>query len=100
MPGAVEQSQQGGAPRPAERRNVPTDRVEQEVLDLLSAGRKIDAIKVYRERTGHGLKESKDAVEHLAAQHGIVPPRGGCVGAALVLLVAIGIVGMILLIAA
>lgn len=39
------------------------------VADLLFAGRKIDAIKLYRERVqpGAGLKESKEAVEKLEA---------------------------------
>ena len=32
---------------------------------LLSAGKKIEAIKLVRERTGLGLKEAKDAVERL-----------------------------------
>ncbi|MBL8923074.1 MAG: ribosomal protein L7/L12 [Myxococcaceae bacterium] len=36
-----------------------------EVADLLRAGRKIEAIKRYRELTGAGLKEAKDAVEAL-----------------------------------
>lgn len=34
-----------------------------EVLTLLRAERKIQAIKLYREITGAGLKEAKDAVE-------------------------------------
>ena len=34
-----------------------------ELMELLSQGRKIEAIKVYREATGFGLKESKEAVE-------------------------------------
>jgi large subunit ribosomal protein L7/L12 len=33
------------------------------VADLLARGKKIEAIKVYREETGVGLKEAKDAVE-------------------------------------
>ncbi|MGN9755770.1 ribosomal protein L7/L12 [Streptomyces sp. SD31] len=37
-----------------------------EVLALLRNGKKIEAIKVYREITGEGLKEAKDAVERLA----------------------------------
>lgn len=39
------------------------------VADLLFAGRKIDAIKLYREQVkpGAGLKESKEAVEQLEA---------------------------------
>jgi ribosomal protein L7/L12 len=38
-----------------------------DVLRLLREGKKIEAIKVYRERTGAGLKEAKDAVERLEA---------------------------------
>jgi large subunit ribosomal protein L7/L12 len=36
-----------------------------EVQALVASGNKIQAIKVYRERTGVGLKEAKDAVEAL-----------------------------------
>ncbi|MFI9388671.1 ribosomal protein L7/L12 [Kutzneria sp. NPDC052558] len=38
---------------------------DQDVLHLARAGRKIEAIKRYRELTGAGLKEAKDAVERL-----------------------------------
>ncbi|WIV54668.1 hypothetical protein [Amycolatopsis nalaikhensis] len=37
-----------------------------EVTALLRQGKKIQAIKVYRERTGADLKEARDAVERLA----------------------------------
>ena len=33
------------------------------VRELILQGRKIDAIKAYRERTGAGLKDAKDVVE-------------------------------------
>lgn len=36
-----------------------------EARDLVAGGNKIEAIKVYREHTGLGLKEAKDAVEAL-----------------------------------
>ena len=36
-----------------------------ELEQLLSAGKKIEAVRLVRERTGLGLKESKDAVERL-----------------------------------
>ncbi|HEX3778685.1 MAG TPA: ribosomal protein L7/L12 [Pseudonocardiaceae bacterium] len=39
-----------------------------EVVAHLHQGRKIQAIKVYRELTGVGLKEAKDAVERMAGQ--------------------------------
>ena len=48
---------------------------------MLKRNELIPAIKRYREQTGCGLKESKDAVEALAARHGIVrPQRAGCAG--------------------
>ena len=39
--------------------------LESQLQDLLAAGRKIEAIKLYREHTGAGLAEAKDAVEAL-----------------------------------
>lgn len=53
------------------------------VLEHLLAGRKIDAVKAYRQATGAGLKEAKDAVEELARRHGI-EVSGGCLGVLLV----------------
>jgi hypothetical protein len=51
----------------------PSSGHDDEYLDLLRRGEKIEAIKLYRERTGAGLKEAKDAVEALGARHGIQP---------------------------
>ena len=39
--------------------------VPPEVLGLIQAGRKIEAIKAYREATGAGLAEAKNAVEEM-----------------------------------
>lgn len=39
---------------------------QDEVVALVRAGKKIEAIKVYREATGVGLAEAKAAVERLA----------------------------------
>lgn len=38
-----------------------------EIIRLLSMGQKIQAIKVYQEMTGVGLKEAKDAIDALTA---------------------------------
>lgn len=38
---------------------------EAALLDLVEAGRKIEAIRLYREQTGSGLAEAKEAVESL-----------------------------------
>ena len=43
------------------------DPVEARALELLRAGRKIEAVKVYREATGIGLAEAKDAVDRIEA---------------------------------
>ena len=43
----------------------PND-LEGQILSLIEQNRKIAAIKLYREQTGSGLKEAKDAVEALA----------------------------------
>jgi ribosomal protein L7/L12 len=45
--------------------DVPQPGPDQDVLALAQAGRKIEAIKRYREITGAGLKEAKDAVERM-----------------------------------
>jgi ribosomal protein L7/L12 len=37
-----------------------------EVLELARSGRKIQAIKVYRELTGVGLAEAKDVVDRIS----------------------------------
>lgn len=50
---------------------VPSRPMPPEVLGLLQAGRKIEAIKVYREHTGQGLKDAKDAVEQVARENGL-----------------------------
>jgi len=44
------------------------DLANSEVGDFLRQRKKINAIKVYREQTGLGLKDSKDAVDALEAE--------------------------------
>jgi len=42
-----------------------------DVVEALRAGNTIVAIKLWRDRTGAGLKEAKDAVEELARSMGL-----------------------------
>jgi ribosomal protein L7/L12 len=65
------------------------DSLEADVLNALSGNGKIAAIKLYRDRTKVGLKEAKDAVEGIAARHGLVAKGGGCAGMVLLFLLAI-----------
>jgi ribosomal protein L7/L12 len=44
---------------------------EPEVVQLLERGAKIQAVKIYRERTGTGLAEAKEAVERIARDRGL-----------------------------
>lgn len=50
-----------------------------ELLALLRDGKKIDAIKLVRARTGAQLVDAKQQVERLAAENGIVT-KSGCLG--------------------
>ena len=64
-----------------------------EVIRLLERNEKIQAVKLYREQTGVGLKDAKDAVERLGEQHGIPSASGaGCFGVIL-LAAALSIAG-------
>lgn len=49
-------------PNPAHRISA-ADR--ERIMVLLRGGRKIQAIKLYRDATGAGLREAKEAVEHM-----------------------------------
>ena len=66
---------------PEERDAAGTDSgLDAQIAELLRQGQKIEAIKCYREATGVGLREAKDAVEARAAELGIVasPMGRGC----------------------
>ncbi len=67
----------------------PADTFEGRILHLLKQGQKIPAIKLYREETGVGLKEAKDAVEALGRQYGMKCEGSGCGAAVLVACFAI-----------
>jgi ribosomal protein L7/L12 len=61
--------------------------LEDELRSLLEQGQRIGAIKLYRERTGVGLREAKDAVEDLERRGIVVSQRAGCFGVILGVLV-------------
>jgi len=60
--------------------------LEEEILALLQSGKRIQAVKAYREQTGSTLKHAARAVDALAAEHGIAVKGGGCAGATLMIL--------------
>lgn len=70
------------------------------LTEALLQGRKLEAIKIYRQATGLGLKEAKEAIEELERSLRIkfpdkfsaAPKSGGCFGSAAVLCLAVGLV--------
>ncbi len=84
---------QAGRPLPGAAELSEQD--QSKILNTLRDGSKIEAIKIYRNATGTGLKDAKLAVEQLA-QRNQIPLKGGCAGMLLLmtlgvcLLVAIG----------
>jgi ribosomal protein L7/L12 len=78
---------------------IPDEKITA-LRELMFSGRKIEAIKLYREISGLGLKESKEAVEALEASLRKESPekfssasRGkGCLGASAVICLCTGAV--------
>jgi ribosomal protein L7/L12 len=49
----------------------PYSNVSREIAEAVRQGKKIEAIKLYRQSTGVGLKEAKDAVEEIQRRAGV-----------------------------
>jgi len=80
---AVEALERGGS---LSTKEAVGSAFEDEILSLMRQGQKIAAIKLYREKTGVGLKEAKDFIEALAADQGITAAsKSGCLGVMLLL---------------
>jgi ribosomal protein L7/L12 len=93
---AVEAIEAGRPLEPGPLDAAGNDAVEA-IQAALFAGRKIQAIKLYRESTGKGLKESKDFIEALEVElrrtdptRFTAPAAKGCGTAMLVFLILIG----------
>jgi hypothetical protein len=77
--------------------NQAGDIYSQAVKNAVDAGHKIEAIKLYREETGVGLKEAKHAIDHLAMERTPTtdntdmrePGSGGASAIKLVVLIAV-----------
>ena len=88
----VGQGQESG---PASEEPIPDpNSMEGQVLALMQGQKKIEAIRLYREQTGAGLKQAKDAVEALAAKQGISPKGAGCAGMVLLIVMVLAIIGV------
>ena len=54
--------------------------IDGQVLTIAGTAGKIAAIKYYREQTGAGLKDAKEAVEQLMSRHNVRAASTGCAG--------------------
>ena len=64
----VETMAQGGSTAPLSEMQQSTDPImDAKIRSLLSQRQKIEAVKIYREEYGVGLKEAKDAVDRIEA---------------------------------
>jgi ribosomal protein L7/L12 len=68
--------------RSMDKRVQPDDsEMTEQIVGLLGRGEKIEAIKLYRELLGGGLRGAKEAVERIGEQNGIPASTGsGCLG--------------------
>lgn len=75
------------------------DELEHALVDDLRGGRYIGAIKRHRDATGSGLRESRDAVHHVAHKAGIPVPSPAPIAVWMLIaaLVLGGIIGWIFL---
>jgi ribosomal protein L7/L12 len=84
---AVESLEAGGSF--SERGRSDNSDLTDQIVDLPGRGEKIEAVKLYREQTGGGLKEAKEAVGRIGEQNGIQSSSGsGCLGIVLLGIVA------------
>lgn len=59
-----------------QKTNHSLTQLDNELIQLCRMGKKIEAIKIYKESTNASLKDSKKYVEQLAQQNGIKMPEG------------------------
>ncbi len=81
---AVESLERGDSPPQRTAPGAHADNAQ--ILELLRAGQKIRAIKLYRDQTGSGLADAKNAVEAMARAEGLPSGSSGCGSAALAIL--------------
>ena len=79
-----------------------TDDDLERIREAIFAGRKIEAIKLYRQSTGQGLKQAKDAVELLESELRRAEPErfsassSTGIGCSLFVLALLAVVGVVL----
>jgi ribosomal protein L7/L12 len=94
---AVEALQRGASLPPSTEANAD---LEAEVLRIFEQGEKIRAVKLYKDRTGATLFDSKQAVERIAERHGIKVEGGGCGGVlvlSMVVMIAVAVVAAMMI---
>ncbi len=67
------------------------NKLDAEMIELVKAGKKLEAVKEYKERTGLGLKESKDYIDKISINIpqnlSVAQKKGGCMSIILLLII-------------
>lgn len=87
-----------GRPMPSFDPTMPAGALSANVIEALRRGNKIEAVRLVREQTGMGLKESKDAVDEYQRTHAAptdISPGQVRGGGAMRWLVALGVAGLL-----
>lgn len=71
---AVEHMMEAGGPMPVVQQPAIGTDAGDEIAAALAQGHTLEAIRLYRQRTGVGLKQAKDAIEALQAGRPAVAP--------------------------
>jgi ribosomal protein L7/L12 len=72
----AEMARMEAARPPSGARDFDNPVLESKIRSMLAKGKKIEAVKIYREEYGIGLKEAKDAVDRIEATMPRDPARG------------------------
>ncbi len=83
--------------------DIPSDEEIAEISEVLADGKKIEAIKIYREATGKGLKDAKEFIDALIPRlvekdpekYDKIAKSGGCVSMLVFALLISGAVGFL-----
>ena len=70
-----------------EYENEKENDLDEQLLSLLKQGRKVEAVRLYRKSMDCNLMTAKEAVEALAAKHGITAQSSGCMSAIVIAVV-------------
>lgn len=73
--------------------------LEEKCLELIKSGNVLQAVKLYKDESGAGLKEAKDMIDSMVARlkKDIPSPQKGCGATIVIVIIVTTVLGMIIL---